>query len=425
MALTRTTTCGCASDARDRGRWQGSRVRAAAWPDMPHTAAATPQCIPATITASASPARSVGAAVTLPAVDQHAPIRRTASGGSVRSRRQLRPGGGRCLAVEAVDDLGDVGPGGQTLLDPTRVRLGRGRRARRGGSQARATRRGARAGLAPRAATASPRRTAAPGPTGPRTRYPPRRGRAARSSGCRSARHSRPATGRPPGRPSGWWPSPTPRAAGDATTSAGIPPNVTALRTPSRVAASTIAAATVGQRNEGSGPCTTTMSRPVRPAANASWGQSITRKPPSAKCATGRVCCRSTRSVRSSVAKGSSAPACSTSAAIAPAPALPGVDPSSERHDHHRSFEFGPARNGQHTRQARAASSRRSVLRVSVASQLAVGCGTAPGSVGVRAATDLHRASTRRDLRPAAHVRTRRASGWGSTRTSVPTTTSR
>ena len=109
------------------------------------------------------------------------------------------------------------------------------------------------------------------------------------------------------------------------------------------------------------------------------------------------------------------------SAVIAPAPALP-----ASTHPVSATTMTGRSSSGQWS----TVSTRARLERHRAAGGASVsvrpsscGCGTAPGSVGVRAAADLHRASAGRDLRPAARGRTRSARSWGSTRSSVPTTT--
>ena len=102
-----------------------------------------------------------------------------------------------------------------------------------------------------------------------------------------------------------------------------MPPTEIASVTPRRCAASTISAANDAHRSDGSGPCTSTTSRPALPAHSSTVGQSIARTPPSAMRTVGRVCCRSSSSLRSIDANRRAEPIASPSAAIVPDPAKP------------------------------------------------------------------------------------------------------
>src|SRR5258707_774303 len=93
--------------------------------------------------------------------------------------------------------------------------------------------------------------------------------------------------------------------------------------TPRRCAASTISAENDAQRSEGSGPWTSTTSRPALPAHSSTVGQSIARTPPSAMRTVGRVCCRSSSSLRSIDANLRAVPRASPNAAMVPDPAKP------------------------------------------------------------------------------------------------------
>ena len=229
----------------------------------------------------------------------------------------------RRVAVEPVHDVFDVGSGRESFFDSGQVRLACARRAPGTADRRGVLPPGARAGRAPPAATGSPRRTGELVPTGPRTGCPPHRVRAARWSACRWAPCSRDAKARPPARANGWWRWRAQEARA-VRHSAGMPASVTASTTPSRPR---------GVRRSPPRPRATATTvpdrararRPDRSRPDTNWisGQSMTRSPPSAKCAVGRVCCRSRRSVRSSVANGSSSSSCSSNTVTAPSPATP------------------------------------------------------------------------------------------------------
>ena len=142
--------------------------------------------------------------------------------------------------LDLVDELPAARRGGASRSSRSTISLTSGRAASPSSTRARyasaarverleaAGRRGvprpaARAARAPPAATASPRRTGALAPTGPRTGCRPHRARAARWSACRSGPRSRDATGRPPARANGCVAVASTGSARRCDTSAGMP----------------------------------------------------------------------------------------------------------------------------------------------------------------------------------------------------------